>query len=460
MESSDQTPRVLKQCLELFDSPKHEQYSMPIEVNIRDKYNHHPDIQYFKSIKSRNHFTYHKYKRTPTKSAPASLSLISDFDPFSRTLLLERLSTFSSLNWSIPLDTDHELNELKCAQNGWKCISIAINNVSKNHLLCTSCKKLLSLRFNEFSEESSELDLKNCEDLNCYLAEEYIHQVKNAGHSVNCPWRNFETPLEGVYYVKPFIESTNETLINTYLSCLKSLVDNHRIIADKQGMFTSTSPSSERLKAFVRVSNNWILKRYYGDNKTDKSMILDHIPSWIYDISLHGWDLKVQSFSNHLVLFLVCSDCNKKVFLDYRQHPPINKDIPHVPVSTGLDLSTSKILTPVKYPSNLTSSVFTKSCYDIVEEEEEEEEIIDLYSQHKCWCSRKLVWNNQERISDYLFNLIIRMETRIGPDGEYLGETDSTMYTDDESCKRRVSFDVADGLERLNKLRKLYLVDD
>lgn len=432
----DGTPRVLKQCVDLLLSPKHEKYAIPMEINVNEKYNDHPDIQYFKKIKSKNHFNYHKFKKNPIKNHKIDNLMVSDFDPYSRDALISRISSYSTINWKVP---GNIIDELKCSQNGWKCVSISINNNSKNHLVCVSCKQMLTLRFNE-EISTFEFDLNDIEEVNDHLCQEYLKQIQITAHEENCPWRNFETPVEGIYYLKPFLQTTNEILINNYLNSLKTLVDNSSVIIERQDNFHDLIQESKRrvhIEEFMKVSNTWLINRFYNHDKENQISRLSTIPSWIYIISLLSWELKVQSFAHQLVLFLVCPQCNKKVFIDSTQHSPISPSF-KVPQSTGLNLSTSKILTPVKYPPTLT-----------VDEEPDFYDTVDLYGEHKSWC---LMRHNE--MSTYLYDIILKSEKAIGINGELL---DVEVV---DSPKRRTSFDINEGLERLNKLRKLYLVEE
>lgn len=468
------TPKVLKECLDLFLSPKHDNYPAPIESGL--KYSDHPDIQYFKTVKLKNHYDYHKFKKTPKKTHKPATQRHSNFDPFSRGQLLSRLTTYSPLNWSIPMETHHELTELKCAQNGWKCIAISVNDYSKNHLMCISCMKVVTLRFNELqmlSPRSQNFessmngandihginDINNVNELNLYLCQQYIDDITTNGHDTNCPWRHFETPLDGIYYLKPFIDSTKDALVNCYLGDLKDLIENNTIIVNKAEYFQALLDSkynTERLLIFIKASNELLLEKFYGDNKENKSSLLELIPPWFYLIALLGWDLKVQSFANHLVLFLTCSCCNKKLFLDRASHPQVPKDVSHLPSSTGLSLPTSKILTPMKIPpSHLShSSEFVDQFHE--EELDDEPEGFDLLLEHKPWCMhRKPINDDNEILIDYLFEVIINSYS--GNDQEAINKSSSAIST---TGKRLSEFDIKEGLERLTKLRKLYLADD
>lgn len=454
-ESHDaHTPRVLKQCLDLFDSSRHDTYPKTAENH---RFADHPDIQYFQRVKLKNHYNYHKFKRTPKRAPQSPTSHRCNFDPFSRELLLERLSTYSPLSWNLPSVEENGLSELKCAQNGWKCISISINEYTKNHLMCTSCMHILTLRFNEISslndnEHEYGFDIDQVHDLNqlnAHLCTMYSDQIQSSGHDANCPWKNFETPLAGVYYMNPFLDSTNEALLNGYLANLRDLVENNTVIVNKAEHFQSLMDSKyncEQLLEFIKASNNLLLDKFYQDIKENKGSLLELIPPWFYLIALLGWDLKVQSFADHLVLFLTCADCNKKLFLDQTSHPQVQKDTSHLPVSTGLSLSASKILTPVKFPP---SDLNKPSQFGDPLADEEEIESFDLLAEHKHWCFKRRAIDGNDILIDYIFNLVINTNKH---EDDMEGQTFSQ--------KRKPEFDVKEGLERLNKLRKLYLVDD
>lgn len=422
----DQTPQILQKVVDVVSSPNHNHYPVPIEISLSEKYADHPDIQYFKLIKSKNHYNYHKFKKNPIKPELKDIASKSEFNPFSRQNLMGRLSTFTPLNWWCPENT---IDELICAKSGWKCLSISINNDSKNHLLCTSCNKLLTLKYGDFDFELNSITDHN--QVNDLLTHHYLNQLTSSGHDTNCPWINFECPVEGVYYLRPYIESNNRILIDDYLSCLYSLVQNVSIF--QRDMFDD-SINTQVLDSVINQSNALLIERYFSHSKENQS--LSSIPKWIYTIALLGWQLKVQAFSSKLVVYLVCCQCNKRVFLH------LNRS------DTSIDVTESAVLTPCKYPASISS----------------EEELIDISNEHKLWCvySRDMI----EGVSlvKYLGGVIEgEAETHTEEQSTSMAvDSDSYNYSDSysDNTKRRKSFDINDGLERLNKLRKLYLIDE
>jgi len=145
-------------------------------------------------------------------------------------------------------------------------------------------------------------------------------------------------------------------------------------------------------------------------------------------------------------------------------------------------------LTPVKVP---VSRISSSSIYDL---EEEENDSFDPFD-HKPWCcntnemtggdrrseKEKETTQKEKEISEnvketshksppsppsssppllyqYLIEMVKNSLLNIGVDGEYI--IDSDILMDDSKLKRRKSFDINDGLERLNKLRRLYLIDE
>lgn len=484
------TSRVLKSYIDLVESPN-TSFIQPLitpspsesktsTVITSTRISQHPDIQYFRSIKNKHHFAYHKSKRSQTHNIDKIESKMTVFDPYNRTFLLDRLLTYTALNWSIPNFSHsptptnklaNELNELKCARNGWKCTSISVNNNTKNHLICTSCQQQLILKFNNMDSSITtpfEFDLEDYQELNNALKIQYLEQITKTGHSPSCPWVNFETHLEGVYYLRPYLKSTNIIFIDDYLKTLMNLVENSQVLKEKASFLESmiqindTIDDEETFNEFIRVSNSWILHRYFGDNEGSFSVILDLLPRWFYKLAMYGWDLNIQSFSDKVVLLLICTKCNQRVFLNVATHHPIDKhDLFGVSPSTNLNVSASKILTPCQFsPAIENFKPVTVEEFD----EEESDEKFYLTKEHKQWCC-----NTDENFGKgleygkYFLELIISSEKFIGLTNDELFD-DHEMVLDFEDSsgkfKRKNSFDINDGLDRLNKLRKLYLIDE
>lgn len=426
------------------------------------KYASHPDIQFFRLVKAKHHYAYHKLKRcgADTSYNPKITESSTIFDPYSRELLLQRLRTFNALNWNIPTSGPGEdiLNELVCAANGWVCESIARNNNMKNHLKCTGCGHELILKFNSVEQQPAftpfHFDVEDINLLNSNLKLLYIEQAQRTGHAASCSWMKVHTQLAGIYYLAPHISATNDTLIDDYLKRLRNLTDNLPILLEHSPSFSHLSPpiGVEDLTKLVTASNKWLLNRYFHDNKENFFLVLERMcPAWVYWLAAMGWDLNIQTFLSQTVLLLVCTSCNQRVFIKQHEPEATSATGSHLPI-----LSSSKILTPCGFPPHTAyhNTDFPTEYMDEMEEDEEQDE----YLCHKHWCSQ--VKNiDGHPFFEYFKNVLINLEKNIGPQGEYLSEKDQYIELERSSFKRRNSIDINDELERLTKLRKLYFVD-
>lgn len=481
------TPRVLKSYMDLVDSPNSSfiqlspsspSQASPVAASTR--ISQHPDIQYFRRIKNKYHFAYHKSKRTQASNNIDKIeSKMTVFDPYSRTLLIDRLVTYTALNWSIPNfssstnELANELNELKCARNGWKCTSISVNNNTKNHLICTSCQQQLILKFNNMDPSIPtpfEFDLEDYQELNNALKIQYVEQITKTGHNASCPWVNFETHLEGVYHLLPYLKTTNIILMDDYLKNLINLIDNSQVLKEMASFLDTiinadeVDENEDLFQEFIRVSNLWILHRYFSDNKENFSMMLDLLPSWFYKLAMFGWDLNIQSFSDKVVLLLICTKCNKRVFLDVATHSPIDKnDMYGVSPSTNLNMSASKILTPCQFPPVMGRYKASNGHFDEDHDNSSDDEF-NLIKEHKSWCcNTDQNFGKGLKFGKYFVELVISSEKFIGcSNDELFNENEMTLDFEDSSgrFKRKNSFDINEGLDKLNKLRKLYLIDE
>lgn len=368
------TSQVLSDCLALFSSPAHEKYPSL----ARGLLNSHPDIQYFKDVKDKNHYEYHKLKNItanvshnaqlrPSNVQIAILNVLgppklvqpagsmevgseharagAPFNPHDRASLLNRLASFTVLNWKIP-DlglSQNDLNELTCAINGWRCPKTG----AKNSLSCTYCHAVLQLKFNDSTSSNSDyfpfdFDGDDYMELNVALAQSYLKQIRSAGHETSCLWRIYETPLEGVYYPRPYIDETSVELVDEYLRNLKALTDNSGLVVELRPWFTSNSVNftvGTSVDEFISKSNALLIDRYYKEDQENSYydiQLNSSIPRWMYRIATKGWSLHVQYFSREYVILLVCSKCNSRVFL-----PQSQKQSP-----AELNFSPSRVLTP------------------------------------------------------------------------------------------------------------------
>lgn len=450
------TPKVLGRCLTLFsesrEKPPNTNVSFSAPVTPA-KFDSNPDIQFFRLVKAKHHYNYHKSKRLLRDlSTGRSHAKPNVFNPYSRQNLLDRLRTFNALNWQIPYSpASNDLTELLCASHGWTCESISRNNNTKNHLRCSSCNAELILRFNNevplpiyapFLFDSDDVQLANDN-----LVREYITQVQSTGHISTCSWNKIHTPLNSVYYLTPYVSFTDETLIREYLETLFHLTKNCQTLVDHVSEVQNILPpiQTEDLSHFVNASNIWLLSRYYKEDKENSAQVLaTSCPPWIYWLAAMGWDLNAQKFAQESILLLICSNCNQRVFLKNTQES-----------FTGNVLS-SKVLSPCEFPPHLEN--VTPKDFECVEEEDEEE---TKNFGHKLWCLHS---SNMGTIPFHVYfkDMLISLDRLVGPIGEY--ETDKDMAIDPNPdstpvSKRKNSFNVNEGLERFSKLRKTYFIE-
>ncbi|RCK62731.1 hypothetical protein Cantr_09011 [Candida viswanathii] len=480
------TSQLLQDCLNIIQAPTTitthptSLYSNNTTRNIN--YNNHPDIQYFQKIKTKNHFNYHKSKHqtkwnidkvssssasttTNSNTTTTHTSKMSEFEPYNLDHLLARIKSFNSLNWKT---IDPAINELKCALNGWKCVSFGIEE-RKNHLICTFCNQQLMLKSDDTTSSSVPSDVTPFdynvmsggaetydEAFHEKLVQLYAAQIETTAHGENCLWRNFETPVEGIYYVRQYLPDSDAFLIKEYCRNLKNLIDNLLILQEYAAdafVPDFVNHEDEIHPEFVRISNQWILAKYFNDNKENfnNGLMSYHIPAWVYKLAVYGWSLNVQSYARDVILVMSCNMCNERVFLNSTETNTKKKD-------HDLKLSLSKILTPVVYPM-LPSHEENDNEYDTTISEATK---FDPRCHHKSWCS--YLHND---LPLYFIEMVLESEGSIGPNGEYVYDNDLMNIDtsalgdiDDATRKRRKSFTVNEGLERLSKLRKLYLIDE
>lgn len=443
MDFRTATPKVLQRCVDVLATPSPKPDFLPRDPAA---YASHSDIQRFRTIKAKHHFAYHRAKHArPLEKIHAAMTV---FDPFSRTALLDRLTTYTALNWT----PNQALSELKCAQNGWKCVSIALSANTRNRLMCTACGSQITLRYNAVGTAPFDFDLDDIDELNAALAAQYRPQIEHTAHKDSCTWKTFETPLEGVYYLRPHIHSSNEQLVDDYLKNLRSLVDNTPVLIDRASLFAAIGSPED---GFVKASNSALLARYFRDNKENFSALLELTPRWFYVLAVYGWDLHIQSFSTKLVLLLICTKCNKRVFLNASEHAPVAKNSAHAISQPDINVSSLKVLTPCKFPPVLEALVLDADAFG---SENEDDGLFDPVAEHKPWCCNV---HDMGGISfyDYFVRMFEDAERDMDTDGNI--SRDSEMALDLQTPQKRPhGFDVNEGIERLTKLRKLYLLDE
>lgn len=355
----------------------------------------------------------HRHSPTPAEGG---------FDPYSRELLLKRITTYNALNWNIPPSADNSqagnslpsmLTELFCAANGWTCEEVCQTNNFTNHLKCSACSGRVVLRFNSIDEGSYgkfSFDMGDIARLNDNLKVSYLSEIRQGAHSASCPWKTILCSLRGTYYLTPYLGATNSTLISEYLGTLGNLIENLPLLGDKDGFCRKLLPNSlpEDDSLFVQVSKMWFLNRFYTDTKENFAYVLDFVcPAWIYKLAAMGWVLTLQEHNQDHFLIMSCICCNQRLFLAHEQ-----------------DLEQGD-----------------HHC-------------------HKSWCAFSNPMGSNT-FFEYFVKMLILLEKSIGSHGEYLIDQELSFDMDAVSAsrKRRESFDVNEGLERLTKLRKMYFVN-
>ncbi|RLV87610.1 hypothetical protein JA9_002311 [Meyerozyma sp. JA9] len=353
------TPRVLRECASLLSTPTHNTY---IDTPDYTKYSTHPDIQYFRSVKAKNHFQYHRLKRASRPIRERIYAAASKFDPYSRPQLLQRLASYTALNWSLPESAwgseKWPVSELKCAQNGWRCVSIRNSNL-KNHLVCDVCHHQLILRYNDAHDSVFNFDPEEVAQLNENLARSYLEHIATKAHGTACPWSTLETPLQGVYYMRPFLKNTNETLLAEYRRALGGLVRHWRVLQPQISVPLSSQNHID--DSIVHISTE-ILLAGENEDKENLASLAASVPHWVFTVAQLGWELRSQKFASQTVYLMVCTGCNARWVLNsFCQNPTSNSEP---------QLSPSNVLTPCEHRATV-----------------EEDEEFDPWD-HKSWCCR------------------------------------------------------------------------
>lgn len=489
MEFLTSTFQVLQECAEPYDTPL-SHLNECLGRSYSRSLKSHPDIQYFQRIKNTHHYQLHKSKQLK-RTVELIKSRTVQFDPYSRSQLVARLKTFTVLNWLVPSEVS-VVCDLLCARNGWSCLSFSVTNNCKNTLVCACCHKQLVVKFNDLYMCASSnfesylsgglvagdsiLSAKDYVEINKDLENHYLKQITSTGHGSSCIWRNFETPLDGVYYLRPHLNSSNQIWIGDYLESLKNLVENTMALSDSASNFQSSflaDDNDETFSRFILISNKLLLSKYYEEAGEELLSALSFTPRWIYKLAILGWSLNIQSFGSQLVLLLICSKCNKRLFLNSCNHAPVPKhDVSKIDKETNLLLSQSNVLSPCPNPITLHDTHHNTSVYDLDSHEEDEDDTygsgeFDLMKEHKSYCSIIQSVDGTTPFSEYFIQMVVDCENVIDDQGNFIN-TDEMLIDVDFSKKRRRNsgsvsngyLDVNEGLERLNKLRRIYFEEE
>lgn len=403
------TPKVLSHCLRLFDSTDKTQETAVTRTAPATpaKFLSHPDIQFFSSIKAKNHYAYHKLKRANADENGSSIRKLPHgprFDPFSRDLLLQRLSTYTSLAWCVP-SAQSELSELFCASYGWECLPLS-RGVEKNTLCCCVCRSTLILRFNSIDQQPPfapfEFDAEDVKQLNHGLSNLYLRQIRRDSHLRSCPWRDFPSPLRTAYYVVPYLEASDAFLMSDYVAVLKHNTDELMSLKVFEALIAPlVVPSKPDSAAFCAASDQWLVNRFFKEKKENLLSATHSLhPHWVYHLSAQGW-----TFLSGPMATLECKKCFKRVFL----------------------------------PSD--------------------ESLLTEFN-HKQWCLFK-AQIDQQPLDQYLAALVVNVRDNMDPNGDFR-EKEACTFTEvssSETPKRKSTDSIDEDLQKFSKLRKLYFAD-
>jgi hypothetical protein len=109
--------------------------------------------------------------REPTATPPSKEIPRVSYAPWSRELFLDRLSTYTYRNWTIPSSLT-EINAVECAERGWKCTG------TKNTLQCVQCLQLLNINVGDNSKP----------EVQAVLASKYKEMIVSE-HRDTCQWK-------------------------------------------------------------------------------------------------------------------------------------------------------------------------------------------------------------------------------------------------------------------------------
>lgn len=240
--------------------------------------------------------------------------------PLCRDSLLQRLTTFSPLTWTID---DAQLNPLVCAVQGWKSHD---SHNRKNELHCVGCHALLMVKL----PHESEVDVSDDElgvSIGYGAVEDLFHNNTN---SISDDCSDLMSLTEDT--TSP---SFHKTLVDSYLRRLKSehypkcpFIPLLPLKPEDQDYYIKSKDIPREIKAFtdrfriiesnVDLLNEIRFKQIPNLTKSDLSFISkygsnDNVKPLL--ISSLGWSLKVQTFSKETISLLRCDYCCRRILL-------------------------------------------------------------------------------------------------------------------------------------------------
>lgn len=427
----EDTHEVLKRYIDSIDNKSAAKRFKPLPSNEFKESEAHPDIRYFRSIKNKNHYEYHKKKAVVDAKAENS----TNFSPFDRSRLLNRLRTYRSSNWYLPVlpPSASTLSELECACHGWECVESSPTSRWKNHLICTACCNEVYLMFNYTISSSSNvphsLSGSDYDFVNEALMRKYSQLIISSGHNKNCPWVNLHTPKETVYYFTPYAMATNRILFDEYVVALKSIFVHLGSLLSSYRLERLEFPEnidSTIISKFVTSSKSLLVDKN-ADLSNGEDLSVDNIPISFFFIAASGWKLLVKSFNDERLELFKCDSC-------------------------GGVASVPSILEPKSSQSN-SLSVFS----DSPELQHATAMLSSLNNKHKSWCCHTKPMLGDMNASIYLTMMLAKLEspTDLRNDDFFpdLLIQPSTVNEAENSSSR-----IADNMRILKNLRNFYLL--
>ncbi|CDK27726.1 unnamed protein product [Kuraishia capsulata CBS 1993] len=335
----------------------------------------------------------------------SSSSSQQTFNPYDTSQLLERMSTFEILRWTID---DQRLTPLECSRFGWHC-------ARKNELECSTCHAVMMVKLDVlsstsalfFEDEDPEDDVDQEEEsrqLQFRLVDNYLQRL-HSDHFVHCPWKNKGVPLS--YYLFDYTDTSTQlaNLENTLLE----LQDNVDLLSTRSFKLALDDSVINDLQAWTNGK----------------------IGKLAATVGLLGWELKIQTFGTKKLSLLKCPRCLRRILLSEVSNAKLQSIPPN------------GVLMPIDFPPELGSEN---------DESDENEEEINVIEEHQPWCSF-VALTEHEHIQGYKLIMAMIQSNKNG-----LGTSipSTPLDRDNDEIMSDADMSVNESLSRLEDLKKLF----
>lgn len=275
------TLSLISQWLKVMDTSDYDKYSF-----INNKQLVSRDVTYFNQLKKSHHYYY--YKKEEEVDVKRDIG---------REALLERVKS-----WNDDYGNDEDI--LTYARNGWKWFD--------GCLVCPECGKMSVPRASDDPVISKFLLLQISES-----------------HDNSCFWRYYTFDVE-LYYCRPY----DRKLVERYFGNLKNLADNYLVVmkfsssnseagaATSRTMSDSTSSTGATSMVFnngstsTGTTSKFSLQFINNSNRFLADFKENLFPDWVYSLALFNWQVEFSHFEDKFIVWLHCSQCHQKVFLE------------------------------------------------------------------------------------------------------------------------------------------------